>query len=291
MGRYVAFLACVWIVTAQAWGQDPERALKPEIPELIAVGRVRTTFAVEFLHRARYSLSGLEGDLLRLGELDFRVGAGDYAEFQISGVCRDFLTITRRTQQVLPITFAGDATSDFGDLILGTKLKLATEQRSRPAVAFRFAVQLPNASNETGLGTDETDFFSSVLLSKHLGSVEILGNLGLAILGSPVQANSQADMLTYGFGITIPLHNRLELTGEVYGRQGPVRLGNESLSQVQAGARFRAAGLSWNVAGIAGLRHFNPSSGLIVGVTYEFQAFAKKRSPVTVRPGKPPGKR
>lgn len=284
-------LLIVAILATPAFGQDPERALKPDSPEILDVGRVRADFAVEFLHKARYSLSGLEGDLLRLGIINFGVGVGDYAEFQISGVCRDFLAITRRTQQVLPTSFAGDTTSDFGDLFIGSKLKLAPEKGVRPALAFKFAVQLPNASNETGLGTDETEFFSGILLSKHLGRTQLLGNLGLAILGSPVQANSQADMLTYGFGAIVPFHDKLDLVGEVYGRQGPERLGNENLSQVQLGVRFRSAGLRWDIAGIAGLRHFDPGSGLAVGVTYEFQAFHKKRGPVTVRPGKLPGEK
>ena len=79
---------------------------------------------------------------------------------------------------------------------VGTKLKLAGEKGARPALAFSFAVQLPNASNESGLGTDQTEFYSKLLLTKHLGKMAFRGNLGLAILGSPVQPNSQADLLT-----------------------------------------------------------------------------------------------
>jgi hypothetical protein len=222
--------------------------------------------------------------------MHFRIGVGEYAEFSLSGVGRDYLTITRRSQAILPTTFAGDTTSDFGDLLLATKLKLAPEKGIRPAISFQFGVQLPNASNEKGLGNDETEFYSSLLLTKHLGRARISGNLGLAILGSPVQANTQADMLTYGFGIILPVRGGLELTGDVYGRQGPLRIGNETLAQVRAGARLRAGGLVWELTGIAGLKHFNPASGLAFGITYEFQAFHKQRSPVTIRPEKPPGK-
>ena len=275
-------------MAAPARGQDQVRSLRTESPELIGVGQVRAGFAVEFLHRARYSLSGLEGDLLRLGVIDVSVGVGDYAEFRLSGVCRDFLTVSRRSPAVIPATFMGDTTSDFGDLILGAKMKLATEKGVRPAFAFSFAAELPNATNESGLGADETQFFARLALSKHLGRAQLVGNLGLAILGSAVQPNSQADLLTYGFEAIVPLHKKFELVGEVYGRQGPPRVGNESLAQVQMGARFLAAGLRWDVAGMAGLRHFNPSTGLSVGVTYEFQAFHKKPGPVTIRPEKPP---
>ncbi len=279
------------IAATSAWAQDGARAVRPDTAELIAVGRIRSSFGVEYLQKARYSLSGLEGDLVRLGLIDFRIGAGEYAEFQISGVARDYLTITNRTPAVIPPTVTGDTTNDFGDIILGTKLKLASEKRIRPALAFRFAVQLPNATNESGLGNDETEFFSSLLFTKHLGRAQLIGNLGLAILGSPVQPNSQADMLTYGICAIIPVHRRMELVGEWSGRQGPYRVGNESLSEVRMGARIHAAGLRWDVAGIAGLKHFNPRSGVAVGVTFEFQAFHKNRSPVTIPSGKPPVKK
>jgi Putative MetA-pathway of phenol degradation len=286
----------LWILLAMclatpAVAQDPERALRPESAALVGIGRVRTDFAIEFYQNARYSLSGLQGDLLRLGVIAVRVGAGEHAEFQISGVGRDFLSMTGRSQAVIPTTFAGDTTSDFGDLILSTKLKLMAERQLRPALGFQFAVQLPNASNESGLGADETGFYSRILLSKRLGKAEMQGNLGLAILGSPIKANSQADLLTFGIAASVPVNKQLDLVGQIYGRQGPERIGNENLARVQAGARFRAGGLQWYLAGVAGLRHFDPRSGLIVGVTYEFQAFQRKRGPVTIRSAVPSGNR
>ncbi len=287
--RKWAGLIVVVCMASRAWGQE-ERPLRTDNADLIGVGVLRTSFGVEFLHEARYSLSGLEGDLMRFGVTEVRVGVGEYAEFQVSGVFRDFFSVTQRTAPVIPPTFAGNTTSDFGDLILGAKLKIVSEKAARPSVSFKFAVQLPNATNESGLGTDETEFYSSVLLRKHLGRLELLGNVGLGILGSPIQPNSQSDMVTYGFAVAMPVHPKLELTGEVHGRTGPPRVGNENLAQVQLGIRFRAAGMRWDVAGLAGLEHFSPGSGLTMGVTYEFQAFHKKRTPTTIRPekGKPP---
>jgi len=280
MGKWIAVIALICTVCPV---QAQERPLLTDVPDLVRLGAIRVDFGVSFLHRQRYSLSGLEGDLMRLGESSLRIGVGEFAEFQISGVFRDFLAVTRRSPALIPPTFAGDSTSDFGDLVIGTKLKLAGEAAHRPAVSFKFAVQLPNASNESGLGTDETGFYASFLLSKRISRARIVGSLGLAILGSAVQPNSQSDLLTYGFGLIAPVHPRLELIGEIHGRQGPEHPGNESLSQIRAGARFPAAGLLWDVAAIAGLMHFDPGYGLTVGVTYEFQAFNKKRNPVTIR--------
>jgi hypothetical protein len=47
--------------------------------------------------------------------------------------------------------------------------------------------------------------------------------------------------------------------------------------------RLRAAGLLWDVAGIAGLGKYDANSGVTVGVTFDFQAFHRKRGPRTVR--------
>jgi len=183
---------------------------------------------------------------------------------------------------VIPPTFAGSSTSDFGDIILGTKLKLAGETAKRPAISFKFAVQLPNATNESGLGADETEFYARTLVAKHFGKAEVIGNIGMAILGSSITPNTQADLLTYGVAFVLPLTDKLDLVGEVNGRQGPPRIGNESLSQALMGARFRAAGMRWDVAALAGLKHYSPVSGLTVGVTYEFQAFQRKKGPTTI---------
>ena len=55
----------------------------------------------------------------------------------------------------------------------------------RPSFGFRFATKLPNASNESGLGLDTTDFYASVLVGKTVQSVRVVGNVGLGILGDP----------------------------------------------------------------------------------------------------------
>jgi hypothetical protein len=260
-----------------------QRPLKTDDPEPVGSGRMRLQFGVEFLQGQRFSLSGLEGDLTRMGVAGVQIGAGEFAEFQISGVVQDFLSVSARTDAVIPPDFAGNATSDVGDLVLASKFRLLREKGSRPALGFKFAVQLPNASNESGLGTDETHFFATLLLSRHVWKVQLLGNVGLAILGSAVQPASQTDMLTYGFGMIIPVHPKLNLVSEVHGRNGAQRIGNENQSQIRVGVQLRAAGLLWDLSGVAGLEKYDADSGIVLGVTYEFQAFDRKRSIRTIR--------
>ncbi len=251
-----------------------QRPFRTDDAEILKTGRVRVGFGVEFLQGQSYSLSGLEGNLLRLGVASINVGVGEYAEFQISGVVQDFLSVSSRTPPVIPPTFEGNSTNDFGDLILGTKIKFFGEKGHRPAIAFKFAVELPNAKHDSGLGTNQTEFYSSVLFKKHFGPAQLLADVGFAILGSPVLQGRQTDPLTYGIATIVPVHRSVNLVAEINGRQGPSgRVGNENKSQVRAGIQFWAGGVRWDVAGIAGLMDYDPKSGIAVGATYEFQAF------------------
>ena len=266
----------VWLAAGPLPGQ--ERPFKTDEAELVGVGRVRAEFGLEFLQDQRYSLSGLEGDLARLGVSSIHVGVGDYAEFQISGVFQEFLSVSSRTTPApFPPTFSGNSTNDFGDLILASKLKLAKEQGTRPAFSFKFAVELPNAKHPSGLGTDQTEFYASILASKHLGRAELFGNVGFAILGNPVVVGRQTDPITYGLAFKYPVNRRINLVGEINGRQGPPnRVGNENQSVVRGGLQIRSGAIRWDLAGIAGLQDFDPASGVTLGVTYEFQAFHRK---------------
>ncbi|HYK87513.1 MAG TPA: hypothetical protein VE398_01990 [Acidobacteriota bacterium] len=272
----LALLACVIWISSPVRAQ--QRPLKTDDAELVGTGRIRTEFGLEFLQKQRYSLSGLEGDLTRLGVASIHVGMGEYAEFQISGVFQDFLSVSSRTTPVpFPPSFGGNSTNDFGNLVLASKLRLAPEKGLRPALAFKFAVELPNAKHPSGLGTDETEFYASVLMSKHIGRAEMLGNVGFAILQNPVVIGRQTDPITYGLALILPVSKNINLVGEINGRQGPPhRIGNENQSVVRGGLQVRTGSIRWDVAGIGGLQNFDPASGVAVGITYEFQAFHKK---------------
>jgi hypothetical protein len=260
-----------------------QRPLKTDDAEILDTGKVRIGFGFEFLQGQRYSLSGLRGDLTRLGVSSIEVGVGEYADFQISGVIQDFLSVSSRAEPFIPPEFSGNSTNDFGDLVLGTKLKLAGEKGRRPAVAFKFAVELPNAKHDSGLGTDQTEFYSSLLFKKRFGRSQVLADVGFAILGSPVLQGRQTDPLTYGIAAIVPIHRRVNLVGEIHGRQGPSgRVGNENKSEVRTGIQFWTGRIRWDLAGVAGLMRYDPKSGIVVGLTYELQAFKRSSSPIRI---------
>jgi hypothetical protein len=262
-----------------------QRPLRTDDAELLPTGRVRTEFGVEFLQGQCYSLPGLCGDLIRLGVASVQIGVGEYAEFKIAGVVQDFLSVSSRTANPpIASSFTGNSTNDFGDLIFATKLKMAGEKKIRPAISFKLGVELPNAKHDSGLGTNQTEFYSSLLFKKHFGRAQVLGDLGFAILSSPVLQGRQTDPLTYGVGAIVPILRNVNLVAEINGRQGPPRrLGNENKSQARAGIQFWAGKIRWDLGGVAGLTKYDPNSGVVVGATFEFQAFKRSDSPVKIK--------
>src|SRR5262249_27577587 len=153
-----------------------------------------------YAHGAHFPVSGLSGNLLRLPLIGLSIGVSSIAEVQIDGGFHNRLTVTERRPAPLAsmLQVSGDSTSDVEDIVIGTKIRLVPEGTSRPAVGFRFATRLPNASNESGLGLDTTDFFASLLFAKTVESVRLVGNAGLGILGDPTDGNRQNDVVTYG---------------------------------------------------------------------------------------------
>jgi hypothetical protein len=250
-----------------------QRPLETETAETVPSGEVRIESGFESLHDVTYRLSGLRGDLARLGVCRVRIGAGDSAEFQLYGAVRDRLSIHERfpAPNASILKFRDSSTSDVGDLTLGAKFRLRRESGDAPALGFLMAVQLPNASNESGLGNDQTNAFASILIDKKVGEFLLSGNIGLAILGDPLSVGAQDDLMTYGLALTWPASSRVDLVGEFYGRLGSGGIGTEEQTRLRVGARLRAGGFYWDASGLAGFHETDPAWGIAVGVSRQFK--------------------
>ena len=218
MKRILPLLFALLSVAASALAQ--QRPLVTEDPETIGAGLVLLEAGVDHQQAVVYPVSGLEGNLLRLPTLGVSFGIGSVAELQIDGGLYNRLSVTSRQRAPLSsvLDFTGDTTSDFEDITVATKIRFAAEGAGRPAVGVRFATRLPNASNESGLGLDTTDFYVSLLLGKTVRSLRVVGNAGLGILGQPMDGHSQNDVFTYGLSFARAVKEGVEIVGEVNGR-------------------------------------------------------------------------
>ncbi|MCS6885745.1 MAG: hypothetical protein RMM17_05255 [Acidobacteriota bacterium] len=260
-----------------------QRPLLTEDVDIIEPGMVRAQIGSEFLQDQHYALSGLKGDLTRLGIIDLAFGLAPNVQFEVEGTIRDFLSINSRSKALIPLDIPPDAVnaSDVGDFTLATKIKLRNESRRFPAVGFRFGVQLPNTNQARGLGTNSMNFFATALLGKRLFSnrLNIFANLGLGILDAPLERFSQNDVLLYGLAGIFKLNNRINLVGEVHGRYSTrvAAAGTEDIAQARLGMQLFAAGLRFDLAGVKGLTNFSPRSGIVLGLTKDIKAFTPVR--------------
>ena len=255
-----------------------QRPLVTEDPETIGAGRMLIEAGVDYAREVDYPASGLRGNLLRAPVIGLSLGIGDIGEVQIDGGVYQKLAITDR--RVAPLshffTKTGDTTTDAEDLTIGTKVRLVSEGVSRPSIALRSATRLPMASNESGLGLDTMDFYSTALIGKTVQSVRLVGNIGLGILGDPTRGDRQNDVLLYGVSFARAIAQRTEVVGEINGRKdtrdGDPPPGTESRSMLRVGARHTVGSFRADAAIMFGLATADPTVGFTAGFTYVFNA-------------------
>src|SRR5262245_25383575 len=276
-------LACiaVLLLSSVASATAQQRPLLTEDVDIIPPGSIRIEAGIDFMQGARYSVSGLKGDLTRVGVIGINFGMGPNVEFQIEGVGQNYLSINSRGPSAIPLELlpGANSTNDTGDFTLSAKFKLRNETRRGPSLGFRFGVQLPNSNEARGIGLNQTNAFGSILVGKKFGQdgrFNTFGNLGMAILTAPTELFSQNDVVTYGLAGIFRINKQFSIAGEVNGRantrpgNGP--LGTESMAEARLGMQIHASGLRFDFAGIKGLTSFSPNSGFTVGVTYDTPA-------------------
>jgi hypothetical protein len=269
----IVLLGCAPTTFAQ------QRPLVTEDPETVGGGRILIEGGLDLQRDVVFPVSGLQGNRLIVPSVSISIGLSSIAELQIDGAFYQRLNITERREAPLShlLDFDGDDTTDVDDFIVATKLRLVTESGRRPAIGLRLATKLPNVSNESGLGTDMTDFYASLLFGKTVQSIRVVANGGLAILGDPTSAvPEQNDLLTYGVSIARAMTNAAELVGEVNGRwttsEDPDP-GAENSATFRLGGRYTRGAVRVDAAVLFGMTSRDPSIGLTTGFTWVLNAF------------------
>jgi hypothetical protein len=274
----VAVLAACAAVVSAVPAAAQQRPIVTEDPETIGAGRILLEGGIEYDSGLRIPIYGLEGDLWRLPSLGVSIGLSSIVEFQIdSGYSR--LHVTHRGAGPLAsiLDFDGDQTSSIDDVVLATKIRVVPEAVHRPSFAFRVATKLPNASNQSGLGTDMTDASLAILVGKTIRSVRVVGNLGVAIIGDPTQAAVQYDPTIFGLSLARALVPGFDVVTEIEGRWQSYDVtpppGAENRAAVRGGLRYTRG--AWRVdAGLrTGFGDIEPGIGFTSGVTWVVDAF------------------
>jgi hypothetical protein len=257
-----------------------QRPLLTDDVDITPAGSLNIGVGVDFFQRAKFPLSGVQGDLTRVGDIRIRTGFASNVEFQIEGTIQNYVAINSRNPSAIPLTINGNSTNDFDDFTVSAKVKLRNESRLLPAVGVKFGFQMPNTDQSRGIGTNQINVFGKLIAQKKFGSVvdntpkfNAMGNLGLQIMTAPLERFTQNDVVLYGLAGIYRLTDRVNLLGEVSGRvntrSGTAPLGTESVGQFRIGAQVKASGLRFDTAAAFGLTKYSPRTGLIFGVTYQ----------------------
>lgn len=271
-----AFLSIIFLSFA-AFAQ--QRPLLTDDVDTTPVGAFEISAGVDFFQNEKFPLSGIKGDLTRVGDIRVKTGFAPNVEIQIEGVLQNFVAINSQTVSPIPLLVAGNSTNDTGDFIISTKIRLRNETKLLPAIGVKFGFQMPNSNQARGIGTNQINVFGKVILQKRFGSknkqnvsrFNVFGNLGIGIMTAPLAQFTQNDVLLYGLAGIYRVNDRINIVSEVNGRHSTrsnTPLGTESISQFRIGTQIRASGLRFDTAAIIGLTRFSPRSGFTFGVTY-----------------------
>lgn len=272
----IIFLLCAVCVALRA----QQRPLLTDDIDITPAGSIEIGAGIDFLQNAKFPLSGIKGDLTRLGDIRVRTGLAPNVEMQIEGVLQNFVAINSQSISPIPLSVSGNSTNDFDDFIVSAKIKLRSETKNLPAVGLKFGYQMPNSDQARGIGTNQINVFTKVIIQKKFGSVlertakfNLFGNIGLGIMTAPLAAFTQNDVVLYGLAGIFRVNRRINVVSEINGRQnirsGAAPIGTESVGQFRVGTQIKASGLRFDAAAAFGLTKYSPRTGVIFGVTYQ----------------------
>src|ERR671927_721089 len=96
LSKTFSLLLLLLLICASGAGAQ-QRPLLTEDVDIIPPGTLRIEAGIDFLQNAKFQLSGLTGDLTRVGVIGINVGLAPNVEFQIEGVVQSFLSINPAT--------------------------------------------------------------------------------------------------------------------------------------------------------------------------------------------------
>jgi hypothetical protein len=279
------FLIAVITIASIASAFAQQRPLITDDVDITPPGAIEVGAGIDFLQNVKLPLSGLKGDLTRVGDLRIRTGFASNVEIQIEGTLQNFLAINSQTlPSPIPLNISGNSSNDFDDFTVSAKIKLRNETKNLPAIGMKFGFQMPNSDQARGIGTNQVNIFSKLIVQKRFGRkpgkspiANIYGNLGLGIMSAPLASFTQNDVFLYGLAGIFRLNDRINIVSEVNGRlntrSGTAPLGTESVGNFRIGTQIRASGLRFDTAAVFGLTRFSPRTGVTFGVTYVSPVF------------------
>jgi hypothetical protein len=232
--RMFCILSLVLGITSTLQAQRP--FLFTENANTAGDGKLSFGFGADYLEKDKSIPLRAPTCLLRIPTIHTYVGIGEHADVLIDWRGRLFAEQGTRTH-----------VSDWGDVSIGTKINFLKEGTSQPSLGLMYVVKLPNTRHDQLLGSNQTDFFLSLLAAKRLGILHLRLNAGLGILDDPEHFNSQLDIYTMGAAGIIRVSKECNLFAEWTGFLGPHR--NQEKFTARGGVETRMLDIQWTLYG------------------------------------------
>lgn len=258
-----------------------------EEAQVIGPNRFRGEFGFGYLRQADNS------NLYRMPNIVTGWGVGEWVDVEIE---TEYLKV-EGTDVIGPngrVLQRDQDGTEVGDARLHVKL---VPWRTRLGdVGALFTTKFPSASDEIGLGTDETDFITRVLLSTNWGAVSSNAivsrltthlNAGVSVQEDPFSRSRQNDVFLWGAAAEYALTDDWTLWAEVHGSLGGNEVDNiaegdygDNLYVARVGVTGRVPEWNllpdfdlfrdwkWSATGSAGLNSASPDYGVQIGVSH-----------------------
>lgn len=272
----LAALALLFLAPpADAAAQGRRSAAVPYVPD--APGELLVGLGGSLEDGSFFPLSGLRGDLARLGTLTLSYSFAPGAVFRVRGDLLQVLSVeAREAEPAVPLDegVADGITHDAGDFRLSTLFRLFGEPDGLSG-GLHLAVKLPNSDEASGIGLNTTDVFASAFGSWSSGPWRVNGDLGVGILEAPLERFVQDDVLTYAAEVLYrPRGWDVRLVASASGwanTRGAVPRGNEDRGR--AGLDLELSVERWraDVGVRRGYAGVSPDWSLVAGVARTFR--------------------
>jgi hypothetical protein len=256
--RFALILAAVFSLAAGARGFAQTRPLATEQASTAAAGTLVLEAGAYALFGEPNFLTGRPRTRWDAPELRVVYSPADDVEVDLEWTAR--------------VGARGDAdfgdVSDFGDVVLRAKVRLAGGPSGRGAFGLRFGVTLPQTSFGNGLGPNTLRMSAQALASRAIGGAALHANAGLALHDEPLRAHEQRDFLAYGVAVTVPAGGALTLVAELAGLAGEGAPGADARSEARLGARLGGGSARADVALRRGIGEAAGDWGLTAGLAW-----------------------
>lgn len=269
-----AALLLIAVVPLDARAQHRRTAAVPHVPD--ADGELLVGLGGSLEEGAFFPLSGLRGDLARLGTLTVSYSFAPGAVFRIQGDVLRVLSVEARDREPavsLDEGVADGTTRDAGDFRISTLFRVLGRPEGLSA-GLHLAVKLPNSDERAGIGLNTTDVYAAGYGSWAAGPVRVNGELGVGILEAPLERFVQDDVLTYAGEVLLrPEGWDVRVTASAAGRantRSVVPVGNEDRGRAELGVELLADRWRADLAVRRGYAGSSPDWSVVAGLARTF---------------------